>query len=279
MEDFTKIEKKKIKEKNLYILHLDTPRIIIISSVLVGLIIISLLIGMHINKKRAINNNALSEEDAILDTIIADNNKKGDPINDIIESPIENGFDLKNPLEGNNYKSSLSSVKDDLLKNSNVKKYGLTTEDESDKKANAADILTHENIESIIHPPKKIAKPRQKGSGKKREKKYTQKKHKKKKEQRTVEVASRGKKFARPETNRSYYAIQVASYNKKYKAQAEITRLGNMRYDAYLDSTDVRGRTFYRVRIGPIFSKRKALRLLDEIQYNERYEESYMVRE
>ena len=50
------------------------------------------------------------------------------------------------------------------------------------------------------------------------------------------------------------------------------------RYNAFIDSAHINGKKFYRVRIGPIYSKKKACELLDEISINSRYEESYIIK-
>ena len=74
------------------------------------------------------------------------------------------------------------------------------------------------------------------------------------------------------------YSIQVASYDKRSKAKKEMRALKSMRYDAYVDKSKVNGRNYYRVRIGPISSKREAVGVLNDIQDNERYEDSYLIR-
>jgi len=75
------------------------------------------------------------------------------------------------------------------------------------------------------------------------------------------------------------YAIQVGSFDKKAKAQSEVRALKDLNYDAYLDESLVKGKQYFRVRIGPIASKKKALDLLKDVQDNEKYQESYMVRD
>ena len=47
MENFDHQHQENMKEKQFYLLHLDTPRIIIVSSVIIGLIVISFLMGMN----------------------------------------------------------------------------------------------------------------------------------------------------------------------------------------------------------------------------------------
>jgi high-affinity K+ transport system ATPase subunit B len=76
MEDFATKEQKGIKEKSIYILHLDTPRIIILSSVIIGLVIIAALIGMNINKQDQRENESFAHDNAVLDNLAVDNSEK-----------------------------------------------------------------------------------------------------------------------------------------------------------------------------------------------------------
>jgi hypothetical protein len=49
MEQFD-IPHQRIKEKSVYLLHLDAARIILISSAIIGIIIVSFLLGMNFVK-------------------------------------------------------------------------------------------------------------------------------------------------------------------------------------------------------------------------------------
>ncbi len=296
MKDFYENEKTNNmnkKEKNMYILHLDTPRIIIISSVMVGLIVLSILTGMNISRQGEKENEIFSQENEIFDSLINENKKDINTYdNNIIEHPVEKGIVLKDlDIDNKNQPPQLSqsTIKDDPLKNSSIKNFEDSLYDKSttntitSNNVKPADILTHENIESFLPPIKKITKSKPKKSVKKIAKKHSSKKRKKrKKKQRVVEVASKKthkSSFATPKTDRSHYAIQVASFDKKSKALSEVNRLERMRYNAYIAKGKVNGKNYYRVRVGPIFSRKKATNLLDEIQYDEEYEESFMVKE
>ncbi|HEY1405381.1 MAG TPA: SPOR domain-containing protein, partial [Spirochaetota bacterium] len=84
----------------------------------------------------------------------------------------------------------------------------------------------------------------------------------------------------KPEAHASHgFVLQVASYDKSDSAKSEVKKLKAMEFDAYYDKAQVKGKEFFRVRIGPIASKDKALQMLDEIQTNPRYEESFVTQE
>ena len=67
--------------------------------------------------------------------------------------------------------------------------------------------------------------------------------------------------------------------SKLSNRKKEVKKLKDLNYDAYFDKTQVKGKDFYRVRVGPLASKDKALQMLDEIQQNPRYEESFVTQE
>ena len=97
-----------------------------------------------------------------------------------------------------------------------------------------------------------------------------------KKQQRVVPVVAEKKKHIK---NGPHYAVQVASYDKHSTAMNEIDRLKKEKYSAYISNTMVGSTRFYRVRIGPVSSKKNALSLLKEVNKDSRYKDSYMIKE
>jgi DedD protein len=92
-----------------------------------------------------------------------------------------------------------------------------------------------------------------------------------------VEVSS-----GKPKTdkkNQHGFFVQCASLDRIEKAKTEVQKLKELEYDAFFDKKELKGKDFYRVRIGPIATKDKALQMLEEIQQNSRYEESFIVHE
>ncbi len=67
MEHFEEFHQKGVKEKNMYTVNLDTPRIIIVASVAIGVIIISFLLGMNLYKSHEKPPDALAQRDSLLD--------------------------------------------------------------------------------------------------------------------------------------------------------------------------------------------------------------------
>jgi len=143
----------------------------------------------------------------------------------------------------------------------------------SNKKS--ADVLTNDNINEVI-PPLKVVK--EEAPKKNKRIKESRKKNRiyKKKKEKIVEVST---KNTNKRKSSLHYSIQIASYNNKSVARSEVRSLKNLRYDAYIDKTSINGRRYYRVKVGPVFSKRSAINLLNNIQDINRYEDSYLVKE
>lgn len=271
MEDFAAREQKGIKEKNIYILHLDTPRIIILTSVIIGLLIVSVLIGMNINKQDQRDIESFANENSVLENLAVES-EKTDSLESSLESSLNSDNILKNKAFDNSVITADNSLKPDnnlpaFQGNDNVNSNALSKEP-------AADILTHENIE-IIPPAHIMKKPEQKKSVKKSVEKHPERIKETTKRKGIVEVS---KSFKSPEKDKNYFAVQVAAFDKKTKALSEINNLESKKYNAYIDSTKVNGRTFYKVMIGPVYSKKKAIDLLEEISADKRYEDSYIIR-
>lgn len=274
MENFDERGQHKVKEKNVYLLHLDAPRIIIIVSVFIGIMVISFLIGMNIDKQRDIADDIFSKKNPLIDLSMGDNSKERNLFdNSISDTPLENGIALNTP-DSNPEKSN----KDMILKGTESKREGSTIKDSVD----TTDLLTNDNIKEIIPPAKEVNKTAQKHTIKAAEKKGNNRKKEQRKrverKKRVIEVSS-DKKRNTLHSNRKHFSIQVASYDRKSNAQSEIHNLKWMRYDAFIDKKVIRGKKYYRVRIGPILSKKKAIRMLNEVQEIDRYEDSYLIRE
>ncbi len=275
MEDFAAKEQKGIKEKSVYILHLDTPRIIIISCVIAGLLIISILIGMNINKLDPRYNESLADDTSALDNI-SGNFKSNNPENNNIDQGLNNENLFKNQENAAPVLSAENSMKTkDNIVNVQENPVSANVKESKETNNNTADILTHENIESIIPPVNAVKKPEIKKQSKKQREKRTEKR---KGIVEVSEVSPKEKFNKSAQSDKSYFAVQVASFDKRSKAVAEINNLEKKKYSAYIDNAKVSDRTFYRVMIGPIYSKKKALDLMDEISADNRYAESYIIK-
>jgi cell division septation protein DedD len=268
MEQFD-VPHQKVREKNVYLLHLDATRIILIAAAVIAIIVVSFLLGMNF-LKRGDGPSPLSFNHDVFDT-----NKELDQLKNSIPDPSNDG-DLTKPDE----KLGGGDI--------NEKTPGNTLD--------STDLLTKESARDLTHPGSPAKKGRAtRGSSEVRtsqaEPEYgpassSMKKSmakssalKKKHHRSDVMEVSGGKALHHRKTDASQFVIQVASFDKKSKALAEVNSLKSANHDAYLDEAKVGGKRYYRVRIGPISSKKKALDLLNDMQNRERYSESYMVRE
>jgi len=225
MEDFATKEQKGIREKSIYILHLDTPRIIILTSVIIGLVIIAALIGMNINKQDQRDNESFAHDNSVLDNLAVDSSEKaGLSENSNIEPPFNNDNILKNKENDNSIITADNSLKPkDIFPNSQGT-FGSSNNNIS--KEPATDILTHENIETIIPPAHVMKKSDNKKSASQRKtnEKRPDKIKENTKKKGVVEVS---KSLKASEKDKNYFSIQVAAFDKKSKALSEISNLEN----------------------------------------------------
>ena len=274
-----------VKEKNLYIVHLDTPRIIILTSVVIGIITAAFLFGMSFMK-----DDKPGSKELTVSGMNFNDNKTADMLGaDIPPVPVEGieegaGEDKIAAVDENKGKTA---IKDDIKLPQGNEIASAKEEIRHDK----GDVLINENIKEIIPPAEKNK------SSKKTEKVA---KHEKKNEQpASKKIASQDKRKIddkRELTNgksriyevsrdvnekKSYdsYAVQVASYDTLSKAEHEKSLLKSKRFDAYIDKTAVNGKNYFRVRIGPVSSSKKASDLLNDVQSDSRYAGSYMVKD
>lgn len=271
-----------VREKNLYVVHLDTPRIIILASVVIGIVTASFLLGMTLMKDDRNQGSSFAlNEFNIDDKSGADIfNSEVPPIPDFtVEDKNEGETVAGTGLEGELQESK------DIAAAQDIKQGTDTAEPVSGK----TDILTGDNIKEIIPPvkketvtaPKKViqakAEPvkKQESSRRPASKEVASGKKQDNNKQGTVKEVSRD---IEPRRQPGGFAIQVASYDVLARAEKEKNLLKSKRFDAYIDRTVVNGKSYFRVRIGPLSSKDKAFNLLQEIQSDNRYAGSYLVK-
>jgi len=70
------------------------------------------------------------------------------------------------------------------------------------------------------------------------------------------------------------YTIQVASSQSEEKALALVNRLKTKDYPAYIEEMELKGKKWYRVRVGSFRNRIDAQRLVDKLKEKEGLEES-----
>ncbi len=274
-----------VKEKNLYIVHLDTPRIIILSSVIVGIIAAAFLLGMSFMK---------DDKPASKELSISGMNFNDSKTTDMLGSEIP-PIPTENTEDGNiEDKSAMVNANKNNLAIKEEKKQPQANElavAKDEIKHDKNDVLTNENIKEIIPPAGKINSPKKTEKIAKHEKKTEKENSKKianrvdKKRENKHELTNSKSKIyevshnVNEKKNIDSYSIQVASYDTQNKAENEKSLLKSKKYDAYVDKSSVNGKTYFRVRIGPLSSSKQAYDLLNEVQRESRYTSSYMVKE
>jgi cell division septation protein DedD len=289
MEQFD-IPHQRVKEKSVYLLHLDAARIILVSAAVIGIVIVSFLLGMNFIKggdgaKTLLTKNDIFDGQKELDLLKT--NIPGGPEEDELSKPMDD------KLANSDKEEKEGGVKADPDSIGAEKHAGDETS--AINKNESSDTLTGDNVSEIAAREKTVVKkPARKMDLAKKTSRaadidLTDKHIKKATVRSDVKKRKGGKsKVVAVSVNGSEYnkvnqaggfTIQVASLDTKTRAITEVKSLKDMNYDAYLDQTQVNGKQFFRVRIGPIVSKKKALDLLKDVQENERYRESYMVHE
>jgi len=256
MENFDFNERPVAREKNVFLLHLDVPRIILICAVLIGIIVTTFLLGMNFSENKVVSHNALIPPEIPGDTI----------------AQLDKGIDLGNPaqnpdlplMDSTTNKLDIAPKSDELSKMDVIPKKDIPDTAIAKQDDTEATQVIHDTVKKDA-PVKNVSKKNAKA-------KNTVKKNK------VVEVAKTDESHTKNVSQRSW-SIQIASYNTLSKAQKEAKSLQTMKYDAYVDKADVSGKTYYRVKIGPILKEDKAISMLQEIQSIDKYRESYIVKE
>jgi cell division septation protein DedD len=154
------------------------------------------------------------------------------------------------------------------------------------KKNDSSGIITSDNFKEPVAPVTDIEKIDKKKQVKNKDTKKIVKKDKKsekikpvknKKEKTSiVEVADSEDE---PKLLTGKFMIQIASYDEKFRAEQELLSLKDMNLKAHINRKKINGKDFFRLHVGPITSKDKALKMMNEIQENPRYGDSFLVRE
>jgi DedD protein len=286
MENFDARPQQRIKEKSVYLLHLDTPRIIIISCVVIAVLIVAFLIGMNVkgDGERA-QGTQIAHNDLLFNTPppppSGDQPQGADPT-----APGNSPQTLDDELGMNQMGQTPPPSAQGQPAAQPVepeKKSRAASPAAADKKS--GDVLAQDSIREIIPPSRASSGTERRNVAPKRETAKTDAGRQNRREaarrnQRTVEVASSEREgHVRSASGESGYAIQVGSFDSRERAAKEARNLKNLRYDARVEDSHVNGRSMYRVKVGPISSRSRAVRVLSEIQEMRPYEGSYLVRE
>ncbi|MCL2154437.1 MAG: SPOR domain-containing protein [Leptospirales bacterium] len=276
-----------VKEKNLYVVHLDTPRIIILSSVIIGIITAAFLLGMTFMKDDKHDPINLANS-----SMNFDENRAADILRtDIPPMPIE-GEDYSSiedriaSTDENKSNAAVNSGNSGNIEENKTSNVNTAVSGGDEVKHDKGDILTNANIKEIIPPasekdkPVKQEKKIAKNTG--NDNKKVAAKDNKKDNTKLNNVNEKGKVYGVSRNvdvkkNQGIFSVQVASYDNISRAEHERSVLKSKRFDAYIDKGLVNGKNFFRLRVGPVSSSKEAYSLLNELQSDSRYSESYIV--
>jgi len=254
--------RKEVKEKSIYSLNLDGTRIAILCFIVVAIVAVTFLIGMKI-----------SDDDSVklpeTATVATDSGFiSGDPLSTIPDEVPSSGTQTELSAK----ETGVQSVKDPLFaENQNVK----SDLDEKEEKT----ILSAKTNET----PVRSSKPKIASKNKKNNKIASSKKHESTVKNTNIKPAFASVNRKNPEERVSVakgkFAVQVAAFDTLSKAKSEVAYLKSLHFDAYIDKTNVDGQMYFRVKIGRLSTKSEASDLLDKVQEESRYSESFIVKE
>ena len=75
----------------------------------------------------------------------------------------------------------------------------------------------------------------------------------------------------------SGFAIQVGSFAVESRAKKLVSALKTEDYNAYIEHIKFNGKDSFRVKIGPISNKKEAISMLNELQEDDRFADCYIV--
>jgi cell division protein FtsN len=263
MEQFNQQENRSVKEKSVYLLHLDGPRILILSALIIGFITVAVLVGMKISEGGN-GSEILAQNDSLMES--QNTLPGGMDTTDPTKDPL---LDLQSAQPGSQQQPGLEQTPGQK---------GLSSPlVATDPKKSEKDLLAGDQPVNVVPSVPDSQKPVKKHHIAKKHDKKKQHVVRRKNKDEVVEVSD---VKVKGETKDAHgFFIQLASYDRSDPAKKEVTKLKEMEYDAYFDKAKIKGKNFYRVRIGPIESKDAASQMLDEIQTDPRYEDSFLVQE
>lgn len=276
MEQFD-IPQSSVKEKSYYVMNLDTPRIIIISVAVAGIIAVSFLLGMNVMR----GDGPLTSREGIHDS-----QKDLDILKSTIPAP-----EGQEPVKPADEKSALAGKEE----KGGAQRPAAPVAAKND----TVDLLTGDTIHDADPParePEKkesVRKPMAKKTAVKKSKtprmaaretepaaEAVRPAPKKRAKKKIMEVSAEEMEEQKPVSGaEGQFAIQVAAFDIRSKAENEVRALKEQNYEAHINQTTVDGRRYFRVQIGPLPSKKKALSMLNRIQETEKYGNAYMVKD
>ena len=286
MENFDARNQNRVREKSVYLLHLDTPRIIILSCVIIGVLIVAFLVGMNLNSSQGPSQNMIAQKDMLFNPPPADLAIPGQDETAAIPQPGDNdpsASQIPDTSPGAAQPAQESAVPGAAQTTQTAQNTGGShnTSPAASGTGEPRDVLTRENIREIIPPSNTVKKKSTTRIAKRSSREHrvrTEKKTHRRRSQRTVEVSSATRE-TRGVRARDGFSIQVGSFDSRSKAQKAVDDLRTRRFDSFIERTTVDGRRYYRVKVGPLSSQERASRMLSDIQEMRQYQGSYIVRE
>lgn len=247
MENYTNSQPTGIeREKSVYLVHLDNVRIVILASMLIGVVAVSFLIGMHLSGS--------ASDDIYSDAAIRTPSLAIADATAAAEDPLAKDTAAAAQVPG---ESQISA--NDLL--------ATVANTPAPAVAQSAPVANR-TVDAVVPKASTAPKPAAAPRVAKTEKKEVVEKPK------TVAASAPAPSV---ESVKPGYSVQIASFDSRDKAMVEVSRLQRLSYQPYIDRADVKGKTYFRVKVGPLVSKSAAIETMNELQATEKYKDSFIV--
>lgn len=286
MENFDARNQNRVREKSVYLLHLDTPRIIILSCVIIGVLVVAFLVGMNINSGQSPSQNMISQKDMLFNPPPADLAIPGQEETPVMPQPGDSDPAPSQMAETSpqGAQGTQETVVPGAAQSAQTAQSTVNSRNTAPAVSGSAeprDVLTRDNIREIIPPASTVKKDKTTRIAKRQtheRKARAEKKTRRSRSRETVEVSSDARE-SRASRVRDGFSIQVGSFDSRAKAQKAVDDLKTRRFDSFIERTTVDGQQYYRVKVGPLSSQQRASRMLSDIQEMRQYQSSYIVRE
>ena len=281
-----------VKEKSVYVLHLDTTRILIIGSVVIGLIVFAYVGGSYSLKEKntkpklAANTQLMFPNDSMsvpaaphsgeLSALFDDKSANSKPIEDNKIMDLINDRPSELPISDNTTVilpiTSVPVVQSAPKQAAPVRSTNAKPANNvNNRPANASAARPANNARPAVAKPANNARPTEnaKPASQNTRKPASQTENARNRD--LVEVSAAVPKKL------DGFAIQMGSFDTEVRAKRMSDALKAEYYDSYIERARLNGRDVFRVKIGPISNKREAIDLLNELQEDDRYADCYIV--
>jgi cell division septation protein DedD len=272
MEHFEQ-NRTQVKEKSVYVLHLDPTRIVIIGSVIIGLVALAYFGGSY----------SLKQKEA----------KPKLAVKSHLMFPSDSSLSVPSAPHSSDMSSLLDNRTSNNLKlaeeNNRVMDFTVDRPNEIqvlDKTKVVVPVTPQPPAPRVSPPPQTTVRTpakTQANTGNARPATQAPQNTRKPEPQterpatRNTNVVEVSAPLPRAQNTQSGFAIQMGFFDTESRAKRLADTLKSEDYNSYIERVRLNGRDGFRVKIGPFSNRREAITLLNELQEDDRFADCYIV--